>query len=151
MLKPPEYKDGSCLDVVNNIFLLSDEKLYKHIFNELEPVRCCIPYYKEKSNIVYGLMAGTVEGILFYQKKYKAYYTSESLYNLILADLEERLKVQSLDEIAIKDPVMVEDPIDEGNCFEYGLCWDSLGKKESSINPKGKVEFQEGASSKVKL
>lgn len=149
-LKPPKYQDGVCLEIVEDIYMLTDDNiLYDNLFTLLEPKRCCIPYFLDGEDIIIGRAAGTVEAILFYDKKYKVHYTTLNLYEIILALFQYELELIELDQIIINEPVEVESIIDESNCQEYDLCWDSISKTKSDLTTKGKLEFEEGDCSSL--
>ncbi|QNO14701.1 hypothetical protein HYG86_07820 [Alkalicella caledoniensis] len=149
-LKPPNYEDGNCMEVVGELYLLTDDKiLYDHLFLELEPKRCCIPYYHDESSVIAGRSAGTVEAILFYDKRYKAHYTTKKLYKLILAAFENEMDLKSFIQIIVKNPIEVDSVVDETSCEQYELCWDAFYKTQSDLIPKGKVQFEEGASTSL--
>lgn len=150
-LKQPDYNDGNCLDIVNDIYLLTDDEvLYDHLFLKLKPKRCCLPYYESDSGLKAGTNSGTIEAILFYDRKFKVHYTTKNLYQLIIGAFEYEMEVMNLIQIFIKNPIEIESIIDETNCDKYDLCWDSIYKTKSDLEPRGRVEFQQGACSSLR-
>lgn len=150
-LNPPNYENGKCLDVVDDIYLLLDEDvLCQNIFLSLEPKRCCIPYFLDEYSVTSNTIEGTVEAILFYDKKYKVHYTTSSLYEIILDSLQKEIHLKGLNFLLVRNPREVESIIDASNCHEYDLCWGYVDKENSDLEIKGKLEFEEGNCSELK-
>lgn len=150
-LNPPNYENGNCLDVVDDIYLLLDEDaLYHNIFLTLEPKRCCIPYFFDEYSVTANTIEGTVETILFYDNKYRIHYTTSSLYEIVLDSLQKEIDIKGLNFILVRNPREVESIIDSSNCYEYDLCWGSIDKEISDLEIQGKLEFEEGNCSVLK-
>lgn len=150
-LNPPNYENGKCLDVVDDIYMLSDEEeLYYNMFLSLEPKRCCIPYFIDEYSVATNSIEGTVEAILFYDKRYKVHYTTESLYEIILDSLQKEVNQKGLNYLLVRNPKEIDTIIDASNCHEYDLCWDYIDKEISDLDTKVKLEFEEGSCSDLR-